>query len=108
MCGYVYDCVFAYSSESSVSGPRQQLRLRGEQLLVERRKQRVSSERVTLTEPSQLLHVHAAQCTQHCHLLVQLQGGHRHVKLFYHSGGRHRIVCLFFIQKTKEKASAQD
>ena len=57
----MYDCVFAYRRESSVSGPRQQLCLGGEQLLVERREQRVSGERVTLTEPAQLLHVQTAQ-----------------------------------------------
>jgi len=58
--------------ESSVSGPWQQLCLRRKQLLVEWRKQRVSSERVPLIEPAQLLHVQTAQQTQHCHLLVQL------------------------------------
>lgn len=66
-------CVFAYCSHSSVSGPWHQLCLRGKQLLVEWREERVSSERVTLTEPTELLHVKAAQWTQHCHPLVQLQ-----------------------------------
>lgn len=76
-------CVFAWSSESSVSGSRQQLGLTGEQLLVERREQRVSGEWVTLTEPAQLLHVQTAQWTQHCHPLVQLQGGHTHNQISF-------------------------
>lgn len=68
--------VFAYSRRSSVSGPRQKLCLWCEQLLVERRKQRVSCERVPLTKPAKLLHVQTAQRAQHRHPLVQLQGGH--------------------------------
>lgn len=57
----MYKCVFAYPCESSMSGPRQQLCLRGKQLLVEWREHRVSGERVTLTEPAQFLHVQTAQ-----------------------------------------------
>lgn len=72
-----------------MSGPRQQLCLRGEQLLVERREERVSSEWVTLTEPAQLLHVQTAQWTQHCHPLVQLQGGHRHIQTFFYYSEEH-------------------
>lgn len=80
-------CVFAYYSESSVCGPRHHLCLRGKQLLVEWREKRVSRERVTLTEPAELLHVQARQRTQHCHPLVQLQGGQRHIQMstFYYS-----------------------
>lgn len=61
-------------SQSSVRVPLQQVSLGGEQLFVEWREERVNSERIALTEPAQLLHVQAAQGTQHCHLLVQLQG----------------------------------
>lgn len=59
-------------SQSSVRVPRQQVGLGGEQLFVERREQRVNSQRVALAEPAQLLHVQAAQGAQHRHLLVQL------------------------------------
>lgn len=75
--------VFAYSRRSSVSGPRQKLCLWCEQLLVERRKQRVSCERVPLTKPVKLLHVKTAQRAQHPHLLVQLQGGHTHLAVSF-------------------------
>lgn len=62
------------SPRSSVRVPGQQVSLGGEQLLVERGEQRVNRERVAQTEPAQLLHVQAAQGTQHRHLLVQLRG----------------------------------
>lgn len=75
--------VFAYSRRSSVSGPRQKLCLWCEQLLVERRKQRVSCERVPLTKPVKLLHVQTAQRAQHPHLLVQLQGEHTHLAVSF-------------------------
>lgn len=75
--------VFAYSRRSSVSGPRQKLCLWCEQLLVERRKQRVSCERVPLTKPAKLLHVQTAQRAQHRHPLVQLQGGHTHLDVSF-------------------------
>ena len=95
---------------SSVSGPRQQLGLRGEQLLVQRREQWVSSERVTLTEPAQLLHVHTAQRTQLCHLLVQLQGGHRHFYTLHGSKeGAGQLTGFAFLlanQRAKENVSA--
>lgn len=81
--------VFAYSRRSSVSGPRQELCLWCEQLLVERRKQRVSCERVPLTKPAKLLHVQTAQRAQHRHPLVQLQGGHTHLDVsFLHQQGK--------------------
>lgn len=95
---------------SSVSGPRQQLGLGGEQLLVQRREQWVSSERVTLTEPAQLLHVHTAQRTQLCHLLVQLQGGHRHFYTLHGSKeGAGQLTGFAFLlanQRAKENVSA--
>lgn len=87
MCAGVYVClcetfVFAWSRGRSVRGPREQLSLRGEQLLVQRRKEGVNSERVTLTEPTQLLHVQTAQRAQNRHPLVQLQGRHTHTHKF--------------------------
>lgn len=60
-CVCIRTIVYAYSSESSLCGPRPWLCLRGEQLLVEWWEQRVNGERVTLTEPAQLLHVQSAQ-----------------------------------------------
>lgn len=82
-----HECVFAYYSESSVRGPRHHFCLRGKQLLVEWGEERVSRERVALTEPAELLHVQARQRTQHCHPLVQLPGGQRHIRMstFYYS-----------------------
>lgn len=73
LCVHVIVCACG-GSQSSVRVPRQQVSLGGEQLLVEWREQRVDGERVALTEPAQLLHVQAAQGTQHRHLLVQLRG----------------------------------
>lgn len=86
---------FATVCERSVWGHGQQLCLGCKQLLVERRKQRVSREGIPLAEPVQLLHVQAAQRAQHRHPLVQLQEPDTHVQI------KNSISAHFLKQKCK-------